>query len=59
MGSDIKGAGREPRESISGDPTKDPAFQRVVETFLNTPPKPKEADAKKKAVSKADTSRRP
>jgi hypothetical protein len=22
------------------DPTKDPDFQRVVQTFLNTPPKP-------------------
>lgn len=27
------------------DPTKDPAFQRVVQTFLNTPPKKREPKA--------------
>jgi len=28
------------------DPTKDPKFQRVVQHFLHTPPKPKQGGAK-------------
>jgi hypothetical protein len=35
----------EPAVERPNDPTKDPAFQRVVQTFLNTPPKPKEGKA--------------
>jgi hypothetical protein len=31
----------------SPDPTKDPEFQRVVQTFLRTPPKPHKSKAKK------------
>ncbi len=33
------------------DPTKDPQFQQVVQTFLRTPPKPhaKKADKRKTA----------
>jgi hypothetical protein len=33
------------------DPTKEPAFQKVVQTFLNTPPKHK-AERSKKAVKR-------
>jgi len=29
------------------DPTKDPAFQKVVQAFLQTPPKPHKGAAKK------------
>jgi hypothetical protein len=31
------------------DPTKDPEFQKVVQTFLRTPPKPHKAKAKRGA----------
>jgi hypothetical protein len=35
------------------DPTKDPEFQRVVQHFLNTPPKPhKPADKRKRPKRK-------
>jgi hypothetical protein len=36
----------------SSDPTKDPEFQRVVQTFLHTKPKPQKAGKKKRAISK-------
>jgi hypothetical protein len=34
------------------DPTKDPAFQKVVQAFLQTPPKPHKGPAKKRAKAK-------
>jgi hypothetical protein len=34
------------------DPTKDPAFQKVVQAFLQTPPKPHKGVAKKRAKAK-------
>jgi hypothetical protein len=34
------------------DPTKDPEFQKVVQTFLRTPPKPHKPAPKKKARKK-------
>jgi len=34
------------------DPTKDPAFQKVVQAFLQTPPKPHNGLAKKIAKAK-------
>jgi hypothetical protein len=33
----------------SPDPTKDPEFQKVVQTFLRTPPKPHKVGPKKAA----------
>lgn len=34
------------------DPTKDPAFQKVVQAFLRTPPKPHKPKRKAKAARK-------
>jgi hypothetical protein len=34
------------------DPTKDPEFQRVVQTFLTTPHKPHKPKRKRKAATK-------
>jgi hypothetical protein len=34
---------------LSPDPTKDPEFQKVVQGFLQTPPKPHKSKAKKRA----------
>jgi len=38
--------------SKQSDPTKDPAFQKVVQAFLQTPPKPHKGPAKKRAKAK-------
>jgi hypothetical protein len=34
------------------DPTKEPAFQQVIQTFLNTPPKPRTGKGEKKTARK-------
>jgi hypothetical protein len=34
------------------DPTKDPEFQKVVQTFLRTPPKPHKPSGKRKVSPK-------
>jgi hypothetical protein len=36
------------------DPTKDPDFQRVVQTFLNTPPKPHKTEVTLKPAKKGE-----
>jgi hypothetical protein len=33
---------------MNSDPTKDPKFQQVVQTFLRTPPKPHRATKRKR-----------
>jgi hypothetical protein len=36
----------------SSDPTKDPEFQKVVQAFLRSPPKPHTVKLKKRAKTK-------
>jgi hypothetical protein len=38
--------------SKSSDPTKNPEFQKVVQAFLQTPPKPHKGPAKKPAKAR-------
>jgi hypothetical protein len=40
------------------DPTKDPKFQQVVQTFLRTPPQPHKSAAKKPKKAQKRAARR-
>jgi hypothetical protein len=40
------------------DPNKDPTFQKVVQAFLQTPPKPHKGPAKKRAKAKKAKAKR-
>jgi len=41
------------------DPTKDPEFQKVVDAFLRTPPKPHKPTSKAKPIAKPKGTVRP